>query len=341
MRGRVSWSRLILILGLLLTLFQTSSAFKISQIEFRLSIPPGGSDTLSFTVENDETESTAVTVSLADWDRSMDGENRFFEPGTLPRSSAGWISVSPTQFELEPGEAREVRFTIDVPEGVEGTYWAAILVEGSPREVEIGGGTTIIVMKRFGVKIYETPPGTGRSDGRITKVQRLGLNPLVFLIDFENTGTVDLTVSGEVQIIDSQGQTVEVISIAQFPILPGAVREVQASGKAPRPAAGRYLALAILDFGGDYIPAGQLIFNIPALELVPIGGAANPPQDLDGDGFYEDVNGDGDLDETDPDLLEEELNSAAIQNNWPAFDFDNDGDADEDDVAALRELLAG
>jgi hypothetical protein len=238
-------------------------------------------------VENDESEATVVNISLADWDRSIDGENRFFEPGTLPRSSAGWITLSPTQFELGPGEMREVRFTVTVPEGVEGTYWAAILVEGAPREVEISEGTTIIVRKRFGIKVYETPPGTGRRDGRILKLQRLGFNPLTFLIAFENTGTLDLQVSGEVEVIDSQGQMVEEIPVAQFPILPGAVREVRAVGTAPRPAAGRYYALAVLDFGSpDYLPAGQLIFDIPELELVPIGDAENPPQDLDHDGFY-------------------------------------------------------
>ena len=330
---------LVAFMGLLLSLYHPSFALAVSQIEFDLHIPAGNSATYTFKVHNDESVTDDVKIYLADWDRDAQGNHRFYDPGTLPRSDTAWIEVAPTRFTLQPDETKEVRFTISVPPDAAGTYWGMIMVEGQPRP-EKHAGATVMVVPRFGVKVYETPPGTGRKDGQITKIERLGLNPLTFLIDFENTGTVHLHVSGEVQLIDSQGQTVERIVIASFPILPGAVREVRAVGSAPRPAAGRYYALAVLDFGGDYIPAGQLLFDVPELKLVPIGGSGNLPQDLDGDGFYEDVNGDGSFTKADPELLEEELSSAAVQNNWPAFDFDNDGDVDEDDVAALRGLLS-
>jgi len=333
-------SLFLLAVTIILFLSQVFFAINVGHTEFDLNIAPGESGTFSFEVTNDESEATRLKVYVGDWDMKPNGELRFLEPGTLPRSAANWMAVSPSQFDLEPSVTKEVRFSINVPKEVEGTYCAMIFVEGSPKPVVIEGGVTILKVVRFGIQVYETPPGSGRQDGRITKVQRLGLNPLTFLIDFENTGTVHLHVSGEVQIINSQGKTVEEIAVAQFPILPGAVREVRAVGSAPRPAAGRYYALAVLDFGGDYIPAGQLIFNIPKLELVPISDSSGPPQDLDGDGFYEDVNGDGNFAKADPDLLEEELSSAAVQNNWLAFDFDNDGDADGDDVAALRGLLS-
>ncbi len=328
---------------LLLTLaavLLTSSALEVSQIEFDLQVPAGGSGTFSFLVHNDEQITDDIKVYLVDWDRDVEGNHRFYEPGSLPRSNTAWITVTPTSFSLKPDEAREVRFTITVPPDVQGTYWGMIMVEGRPRPQE-RGGTTVMVVPRFGIKVYETPPWTGTRAGRITGVQRLGLNPLTFLIGFENTGDIHLRVSGEVQVLDARGELVERIEVAQFPILPGAVREARARGSSPRPAPGRYYALAVLDFGSpDYLPAGQLIFDVPELKLIPIGGAANPPQDLDGDGFYEDVDGDGAFTAADPDLLEANLTTAGVQNNWPAFDFDNDGDADGEDVALLRGLLS-
>jgi P pilus assembly chaperone PapD len=328
---------LILALGAVIL---PSAALEVSQIEFDLQVPAGGSGTYSFLVHNDEQITDDIKIYLVDWDRDAEGNHRFYEPGSLPRSNTSWITVTPTSFSLRPDEAREVRFTITVPPDVQGTYWGMIMVEGRPRPQE-REGATVLVVPRFGIKVYVTPPWTGTSAGRITKVQRLGLNPLTFLIGFENTGDVHLRVSGEVQVLDGRGELVEKIAVAQFPILPGAVREVRASGSAPRPAPGRYYALAVLDFGSpDYLPAGQLIFDVPELRLVPIGGAASPPRDLDGDGFFEDVDGDGAFTSADPDLLEANLTTAAVQNNWPAFDFDNDGDADGEDVALLRGLLS-
>jgi len=318
-----------------------TEALEVSQIEFDLHVPAGASATYTFTVHNDELLVDDVKVYLADWDRDPQGNHRFYEPGTLPRSNTAWIEISPTSFTLQPDEAKEVRFTITVPADAEGTYWGMIMVEGRPRPEE-HGGATVLAVPRFGIKIYETPPGTGQLEGRVLGLRRRGLNPPWFLVNYQNSGSIHQLVRGELQVTDVRGETVLALEIPEFPVLPGARREVvAAAAPGTRLAPGRYQALAILDFGSpDYLAAGQAIFDVPELHLVPLPGTEAPPQDLDSDGFYEDVNGDGCLDNLDPELLEENLGSAAVQNNWPAFDYDNDGDADLDDVARLRGLVA-
>jgi PKD repeat protein len=75
------------------------------------------------------------------------------------------------------------------------------------------------------------------------------------------------------------------------------------------------------------------------VSLSPIGDSTNPPQDLDGDGLYEDINGDGALTFVDPVVLAFNLDSAVIQQNLALFDFDGDVDVDFDDAAALAELV--
>lgn len=77
------------------------------------------------------------------------------------------------------------------------------------------------------------------------------------------------------------------------------------------------------------------------VSLSPIGDSTNPPRDLDGDGLYEDINGDGALTFVDPVMLAFNLDSAVIQQNPALFDFDTDGDVDFDDAAALAELVEG
>lgn len=69
----------------------------------------------------------------------------------------------------------------------------------------------------------------------------------------------------------------------------------------------------------------------------PIGDADQPPRDLNGDGLYEDVNGDGALTEADVILLALNLNSPEVQENASLFDFNGDGSISFADVQALRQ----
>ena len=66
-----------------------------------------------------------------------------------------------------------------------------------------------------------------------------------------------------------------------------------------------------------------------------VGSSDQPAQDPDGDGQYEDVNGDGSVDVLDVQLLFAERNSAVVTSNVDAFDFNGDGIVDILDVQAL------
>ena len=66
-----------------------------------------------------------------------------------------------------------------------------------------------------------------------------------------------------------------------------------------------------------------------------IGDSANPPGDIDDDGTFEDINGDGSLTIEDPFTLAFNLHSASVKKQWTLFDFDGDGDLDFDDSSEL------
>mgnify|MGYP000035348783 CR=1 FL=1 len=63
--------------------------------------------------------------------------------------------------------------------------------------------------------------------------------------------------------------------------------------------------------------------------------------DLDGDGIYEDVNGDGTLTISDADALDANLSTDWVQTNVKRFDFTADGSVDGADVCALRREAGG
>ncbi|MFQ5795518.1 MAG: molecular chaperone [Candidatus Bipolaricaulia bacterium] len=241
----------------------TAYPIRVSNMVFELSLAPGESGTFSFEVLNNETRTTRITVYLVDWRIHPDGSQVFLDPGILPRSNTAWIVVSPSEFGLNPGETQEVRFTISVPENVEGgTYWGMIFVEGSPIVTE-SGGISILTVQRFGIKVYETTPEATLRDGRVTGMSLISLDPLKVKVAFENTGNASLRPEGRVEVMNEQGELVKRLEIGAFSVLPGANREVEVvdeGGKRLGP--GRYVVLGIIDFGGENLVAGRLLFQI-------------------------------------------------------------------------------
>jgi len=260
---------------------------------------------------------------------------------TVARSNGDWLEVEPTRFRLDVGEAQDVSFSIRVSQGASGTYWGMIFVEGVPPPEE-REGATVLAIERFGVKVYETVPGTEVLSGEIQRVRKLDDALLSFEIAFVNSGNVQLKPRGQVEITDQTGDIIQTLSVDEFYVLPGAVRYENVVGQANSLPPGRYVALAVLDIGNpDYLVAGQLVFEVVELALVPIGGSASSPRDLDGDGTYEDINGDGLLSLEDPALLGFYIDSKAVQENAEAFDFNDDGVVDFNDVVALKAMLEG
>jgi hypothetical protein len=72
-----------------------------------------------------------------------------------------------------------------------------------------------------------------------------------------------------------------------------------------------------------------------AVTLPVVGNSEGPPADLDGDGLYEDVNGDGTVDVGDVQTLFAHDEEDAIQDHVAAFDFNGDGTVDVGDVQTL------
>ncbi|MFP3953971.1 MAG: dockerin type I domain-containing protein, partial [Candidatus Acetothermia bacterium] len=80
---------------------------------------------------------------------------------------------------------------------------------------------------------------------------------------------------------------------------------------------------------------------IVAVTLGKVGKSQNPPKDLDGDGLYEDVNGDGKLTQEDAFTLAFNLQSESIQHSASLFDFNWDGKVSFADAAELIHMISG
>ncbi|MEZ3118124.1 PQQ-binding-like beta-propeller repeat protein [Halobaculum sp. MBLA0147] len=82
-----------------------------------------------------------------------------------------------------------------------------------------------------------------------------------------------------------------------------------------------------------------LVYALQGADTTPdapdVTGDGNVATDPDGDGLFEDVNGDGEFSVVDVQALFANLDSAAVQDNPELFDFNGDGQVDVTDVQAL------
>jgi hypothetical protein len=168
-----------------------------------------------------------------------------------------WVDINPREFDLDPQTFKQVRFTIAVPNGASGEYSA--LVYFTTRPPRKPGGLTIA--ERVASKLYEIIPDTARFAGEIddisAKTDEAGEK---YLIAFQNTGNAHVYLSGRVEV-KSGGQLVDRIVMTKDMLVErSGKRLIETIGKKLPP--GSYSALALIDYGGPNLIAGQTTFTV-------------------------------------------------------------------------------
>ena len=245
----------------------------VSTLGIDMEVAPGGSVANSILVINNSDNPAHVEIRLSDFDWDIDGKVQIVPPGTLPRSLANYITFFPSEFVLPAGRgmAQPIRFIVSLPKEVTGPHWSLLSVREvteSPAEAPQTEGDERVVQATigisFGVQIRQMDPTKVIRDGRITNAQVLLAQdgqPLRVITEFESLATTLLRVSGEVRFINIRGEIVAKVAIPPFRVLPAGKRRIQVPLQLSLPP-GEYIALSILDFGGDFLIAGQVHFHI-------------------------------------------------------------------------------
>jgi len=201
-----------------------------------------------------------TTSERVDFTSIDSGDARF---DAINRSNAAWITLSHDRLVLQPDESRDVTVTVDMPEDAVGTYWAMIFVVSQP-QVSDQGGMRVLSIYRTGIKVYVTAFGSDVLAGQVIDVQVGETTPLVLYALFENTGNVELIVTGDAQIVDRTGEVVRNLAVEEFKVLPGAKRIVTITDQSDAAAlpAEIYQAVVSFDYGGDNPVVGVRGFRI-------------------------------------------------------------------------------
>jgi hypothetical protein len=223
----------------------------------RLTVAPDTSVVAVIQVRNDGTADLPLRFHAGDFEQDEVGDHQFLAPGEHPRSCHSRMRIFPSGAVLSPGQIQEVRVQVGAPDQACWSFVYAEAVTGA-----LGG---ISVGQRIGVKLFASRPEVPVL-GEVASIQGASSSggPEITL-QFRNTGESPLRASGTVDIRSLTGDVLHTAEVRPFTVLPGAVRKlvVDIPGLLP---AGRYLTVALVDFGGEYISGGQAQFDHQPVE---------------------------------------------------------------------------
>lgn len=232
-----------------------------------ITLVPGSVPAATIVIQNEGTTPEQAQIYLNDWDRDDNGINRFYPVGTVVGSCGNRVKVFPTSIRLDAGARQSVAVTAE-PGSYPSPCWTVVFVESTRRPST--GGNRIVYVTRLGVKVYVNPPAQTldaeiNGFGLERRVQVEGGEPVdttqdELAIRVRNPGGRQARFKGKVEIRDLQNALVATIPIDEVPVLPGASRRIAAA--LPTLAAGKYVALAVLGYGGDDDLAAQLELEI-------------------------------------------------------------------------------
>lgn len=182
---------------------------------------------------NNDNRTLTLTPSTANFGAKDETGEPDFSFDTPVTDLASWITISTESVVLDPGETKEIPFTIQVPADAEpGGHYAGIFFASGG---SASGGGQIGIQSKIGTLIILTVDGNIREQAAISSVTFDGPStfsrpPVTFQIRIANSGNVHVKPKGKVTVLNMFGGEVDTMTLPQDKnVLPGQTRLFEAT----------------------------------------------------------------------------------------------------------------
>jgi hypothetical protein len=213
-------------------------------------------------VMNTGTEAGTVRIYPVDATTGQTSGTVFLLRNDSRQGVGSWVTLSESEVTLQPGESREIPFSIKVPaETRGGQHVGAIVVEDTEIQGIGNGGqgaAQVKVQKRLALGLQMNLPGDPVERLTASQVRPGGDDGYqTLLVRIANEGTVMLRPSGSLTVVNAQGESVQQLPMKLDTVLPATSIDfpVFIEGQALGP--GEYRANLQLNYGSDK----QLLFS--------------------------------------------------------------------------------
>lgn len=270
---------------------EPTSGISVTPSSLRFNAKPGATSSKQVKVTNDTKKPFKFQTGFSDFQMDRNGKPKGIKASESKYALSKWISVSPSYFDLNPGESKTITVTIDVPNSDTANIaaWTILMIDQAidraPLDANKGGKSIsmgITPSFGFGVYIYQNPPNVKTTsveiknfvydDGKNAPVNKNAKNPKDakevvakkgLMMEVLNTGDGIGFCSSYVELTNKATGKQERLPVRQYTILPGFHRDfVYPLPEKIEP--GNYSAVGILDFGSkESIEAMELEFTVP------------------------------------------------------------------------------
>ena len=295
----------LILLTIILLQNTAALAWTVAPVRFEVKAQKGKEYTLTFSVLNEsQLYQKRFEIQTDDWiiNKNNDFLRKAFTKGVENKHSAtSWIKATPMQFVVPPGETKNIRFTISVPNNVsvDGDYTAGIFV-GEKNIEKPPKGEKIVHIKQdtfIGVIVYvqigeETHSVTLKNLEIKLKPISKSLNKITILPTYESQGNVHAR--GQIQVKLEPLSNVEVketMSVGADPEKENPIKELNAGEVVilresevtypidfplPVPSNSQWKITVKTDFG-DYAPVlvGTKTHKVPLEKEAGMGGTGD------------------------------------------------------------------
>jgi P pilus assembly chaperone PapD len=207
---------------------QANNGLRVSPTNFNLNLTPGQATTNTITVDNMTDQTVDIQTLLRNFTAQGEegGVNLTAQDTTF--SLADWITVTPQSAVIAPGDSQAFTFTINPPLNAEpGGHFGSIVFATIPPPSAKGVGAAL--SEQIASLILAEIPGNVKEQASVisftTDKNFYEFGPVNFIARVENTGSVHIQPSGEVEVTGMFGQHFDV-PVENLNILPDAVRQI-------------------------------------------------------------------------------------------------------------------
>lgn len=210
----------------------------------------GTSKRISIGLHNSGKEPLACTARPVSF--TVTAEGLPVEVESAPRSCAGWMKLTPSEFTLSPGEGKTTIVEIVVPKDAGGGYYGIVSFHGIPQgPAEMTGEGRVRAGIRFSHKVMAVVMLTVPASEMRAVIE--AAQPIVeelpdshgyrFALPIRNLGNIHTQMGGKVDVMSEDGQKVEqfLLTAGRGYLLPGHERVFRKRGTVNLPD-GVYLA---------------------------------------------------------------------------------------------------
>jgi P pilus assembly chaperone PapD len=261
-------ARRLIVAALFLSLTAAPAAAQLTVSPSEVQLTPGIVAATAFAVRNEDQTPVQATLYLNDWERDENGVNLFDTLGSKAGSCKDRVEVFPMNVRVAPGTSQPIRVSLKPSDTLKTPCWTIVFVETTPRPGR--GVIQIAYVTRMGIKVYVVP-SAATFDAEITGFTTEKARPRAGIeidttrqelaVYVRTVGTAQIRAAGQVEIRRPDNSLAATVPIVETPILPGSQRRIGVT--IPTLPPGRYVALAVVGFGGQDDLAAQAELTVP------------------------------------------------------------------------------